>query len=82
MGAKYYNKHAEVLVRRMYKFYPAKVLGCLGDGGAILTNNEKIYEIAHSMRDREDKFGVYSHGEETQDSIIYKRVFKYSVTPL
>jgi dTDP-4-amino-4,6-dideoxygalactose transaminase len=24
-------------------FYPAKVLGCFGDGGAVLTNNKDIY---------------------------------------
>ena len=29
-------------------FFPAKPLGCYGDGGAIFTNNEEIYEIANS----------------------------------
>jgi dTDP-4-amino-4,6-dideoxygalactose transaminase len=29
-------------------FFPAKPLGCYGDGGALFTDNEKIYEIAHS----------------------------------
>jgi dTDP-4-amino-4,6-dideoxygalactose transaminase len=32
-------------------FYPAKVLGCLGDGGAILTNDEEVYKKALSLRD-------------------------------
>lgn len=26
-----------------YSFYPAKILGCYGDGGAIATNNEAVY---------------------------------------
>ena len=26
-----------------YSFYPAKILGCYGDGGAIATNNEELY---------------------------------------
>lgn len=32
-------------------FYPAKVLGCLGDGGAVLTNDEQIYQNILSVRD-------------------------------
>jgi dTDP-4-amino-4,6-dideoxygalactose transaminase len=32
-------------------FYPAKILGCFGDGGAILTNNEKIYSKLFKLRD-------------------------------
>ena len=29
-------------------FFPAKPLGCYGDGGAIFTNDQEIYEIANS----------------------------------
>lgn len=32
-------------------FYPTKNLGCMGDGGAILTQNETIYNHAKSLRD-------------------------------
>jgi dTDP-4-amino-4,6-dideoxygalactose transaminase len=32
-------------------FYPAKVLGCFGDGGAILTNDEDIYRKLVLVRD-------------------------------
>ena len=32
-------------------FYPAKVIGSLGDGGAIITNNDKLNEYARSVRD-------------------------------
>ena len=28
-------------------FYPAKVAGCLGDGGAILTNNDELAKLAN-----------------------------------
>lgn len=31
-------------------FYPAKPLGCYGDGGAIFTNNEEHYKILTSIR--------------------------------
>ena len=32
-------------------FYPAKVVGCLGDGGALITNNDKLAKFAKSVRD-------------------------------
>ena len=32
-------------------FYPAKVVGCLGDGGALLTNNDELAIFAKSTRD-------------------------------
>ena len=32
-------------------FYPAKVLGCLGDGGAVVTNDEAVYERMCQLRD-------------------------------
>jgi dTDP-4-amino-4,6-dideoxygalactose transaminase len=32
-------------------FYPAKVLGCFGDGGAVITNDAEIYEQLYQMRD-------------------------------
>lgn len=31
-------------------FYPAKVLGCLGDGGAVVTNDDSIYERMCQLR--------------------------------
>lgn len=33
-----------------FSFYPAKVLGCPGDAGALVTNNKKIYEFAMEFR--------------------------------
>lgn len=32
-------------------FYPAKTLGCLGDGGCILTNDDEVYEMVKLYRD-------------------------------
>ena len=40
-------------------FYPAKVLGCFGDGGAIVTNDPEVFEHAVSLCD----FGRNSTGE-------------------
>ena len=30
-------------------FYPAKVLGCLGDGGAVITNDDGVHECAMEL---------------------------------
>lgn len=44
-----------------YSFYPAKTLGCFGDGGAIVTNDDSIYHILYEMRDHgRDKQGNYN----------------------
>ncbi len=32
-------------------FYPAKVLGCFGDGGAVITQDDRIYERIYQLRD-------------------------------
>ena len=33
-----------------FSFYPTKNLGCLGDGGAIITNNPEYYEKVQALR--------------------------------
>ncbi|MGA8026510.1 MAG: DegT/DnrJ/EryC1/StrS family aminotransferase [Bryobacteraceae bacterium] len=42
-------------------FYPAKVLGCLGDGGAVTTNDQAAYERVYELRD---------HGRNTKGDIV------------
>lgn len=42
-------------------FYPAKVLGCLGDGGAAITNDEAVYERIYQLRD---------HGRSTSGEVV------------
>jgi dTDP-4-amino-4,6-dideoxygalactose transaminase len=40
-------------------FYPAKVLGCLGDGGAVVTNSKSVFEHSSELC----SFGRNSAGE-------------------
>ena len=40
-------------------FYPAKLLGCFGDGGAVFTNDDGVYERLYQLRDH----GRDHHGE-------------------
>ena len=44
LGSKYKGKHAGTFgLASSISLYPAKILGCFGDGGLILTNNLKLY---------------------------------------
>lgn len=50
-GAIYNNKKAGNLGDASgFSFYPGKNLGCLGDGGAITTNNEELGQKLHALR--------------------------------
>ena len=52
LGAYYKKKHAGTFgYGGCFSFYPAKILGCLGDGGAVITNNKSIYEKILALRD-------------------------------
>lgn len=44
-----------------FSFYPAKILGCSGDGGAVITNSEQIAEKVRLLRD---------HGQKTKTEIV------------
>jgi UDP-2-acetamido-2-deoxy-ribo-hexuluronate aminotransferase len=43
-------------------FFPAKPLGCYGDGGMIFTNNEELYSILRSIR-------VHGQGSDKYDNV-------------
>lgn len=52
LGAKQYNKKAGTFGQGgCFSFYPAKVLGCFGDGGAVITNSQQIYKRILLLRD-------------------------------
>lgn len=52
LGSKFKNRAAGTFGRAAcISFYPAKVLGCLGDGGAVLTNDDEIYRLLLLLRD-------------------------------
>ncbi|HCM84365.1 MAG TPA: DegT/DnrJ/EryC1/StrS aminotransferase family protein [Alphaproteobacteria bacterium] len=63
-GATYKNNRRTGSMGRFAttSFFPAKPLGCYGDGGAILTNNENDIEILHSLR-------VHGQGTDKYDNV-------------
>jgi dTDP-4-amino-4,6-dideoxygalactose transaminase len=67
-GAKYKNNFPETLVHASAtSFYPGKNLGALGDGGAILTNDE---DIAAKAKEKRNYGSVikYSHNSIGENS--------------
>lgn len=51
IGARYKGRHVNTFGDAgCLSFFPTKNLGCFGDGGMILTNNEKVYEMSKVLR--------------------------------
>ncbi len=62
LGSKFKGKMAGTFgLAGTISFYPAKTLGCLGDGGAILTNDEEMYHKMNLLRD---------HGRDEKGEIV------------
>jgi len=62
LGASFNDKKAGAIgYTGCFSFYPAKILGCFGDGGALTTNNEEVAEKARLLRD---------HGQKTKTEIL------------
>ncbi|MFH1509920.1 MAG: DegT/DnrJ/EryC1/StrS family aminotransferase [Candidatus Nealsonbacteria bacterium] len=62
LGAKFNGKSAGSFgLTGCFSFYPAKILGSYGDGGAIVTDSEEIAEKVRLLRD---------HGQETKTKIV------------
>ena len=62
LGAKYKGKEAGSFgIAGCFSFYPAKSLGCFGDGGAVVTNSFQMAEKIKLLR---------NHGQKTKKKIV------------
>lgn len=62
LGSKFKGKCAGTFgVASCISFYPAKVLGCLGDGGSVLTNDNEVYQNLLLLRD---------HGRDENGDVV------------
>lgn len=61
-----------------FSFYPGKNLGCFGDGGMLVTNNEEIYKKASLLRDhgRSGKYIHKLHGHNFRLDAIQAAILK------
>jgi dTDP-4-amino-4,6-dideoxygalactose transaminase len=64
-----------------YSFYPTKNLGCMGDGGAIITNSDDIAEHANVLRNygqseryHHPELGMNSRLDEMQAALLSIRM--------
>lgn len=52
LGSRFRDRYAGTFgIAGVFSFYPAKILGCLGDGGAVVTNNDALAEKVRLLRD-------------------------------
>ena len=85
LGSKYRGQCAGTFgAASAISFFPAKVLGCLGDGGAVVTNNDGIHDRVSQLRDhgrRADgeivSWGLNSRLDNLQAAILDARLKKY-----
>jgi dTDP-4-amino-4,6-dideoxygalactose transaminase len=86
LGATYKGDHVGSFGKAgTISFYPAKTLGCFGDGGAILTNDDKMYKEMMILRDhgrnpegRVVAWGLNSRLDNLQAAILNYRLSQYT----
>ena len=65
-GAEYHGKKSGSLMPddgiAATSFFPAKPLGCYGDGGAVFTNDDRLHDIMDSLR-------VHGKGSDKYDNV-------------
>ena len=85
LGSRFKGKHAGTFgIAGSFSFFPAKVLGCLGDGGGVVTDNSEIFEKIYQLHDhgRDTSGDIKSWGRNSrldnlQAAILNKRFARY-----
>jgi dTDP-4-amino-4,6-dideoxygalactose transaminase len=85
LGSRFQGRAAGTFgVASAISFFPAKTLGCLGDGGAILTNSDDVYERVVQLRDHGRgsdgeivSWGLNSRLDNLQAAILDFRLASY-----
>lgn len=84
-GAKYKNKKSGACtVAAGTSFYPAKPLGCYGDGGAIFTNDDQLHLAMKEIREHgsekryyHTRLGVNARLDTIQCAILLSKLERY-----
>lgn len=85
LGSKYKGRNAGTFgAWGSFSFYPAKVLGCFGDGGAVVTNDDEVAEQLSLLRDhgrnKDGKvvaWGTNSRLDNLQAAILHFKIKHY-----
>jgi dTDP-4-amino-4,6-dideoxygalactose transaminase len=82
LGSRYKDRQAGTFgVASAISFYPAKNLGCLGDGGAVLTNDDEVYQNLVLLRDhgRDEEGDVVMWGLNTRLDNLQAAILDYKL---
>lgn len=80
LGSRFKGKHAGTFGNAAaISFFPAKVLGCLGDGGALITNDFSIWDKAYQLHDhgRDVDGEIRSWGRNSRLDNIQAAILNY-----
>lgn len=85
LGSKFKGRFAGTFGKAgTFSFYPAKVLGCFGDGGGLVTNDDEVADMVTMLRDhgrREDgeirMWGFNSRLDNMQAAILNFQLATY-----
>jgi dTDP-4-amino-4,6-dideoxygalactose transaminase len=85
LGSKFKNRHAGTFgIAGCISFFPAKVLGCFGDGGAVITNDgtvfDKVFQLHDHGRDSEGNvkgWGRNSRLDNLQAAFLHAKLMNY-----
>ncbi|MDB3914690.1 DegT/DnrJ/EryC1/StrS family aminotransferase [Alphaproteobacteria bacterium] len=80
LGSMYNNKKAGTFGHAgVISFFPAKVLGSLGDGGAVITNSEEAYDKIFQLHDhgRDPNGDVKSWGRNSRLDNLQAAILDY-----
>jgi dTDP-4-amino-4,6-dideoxygalactose transaminase len=86
LGSRYRGKAAGTFgVASAISFFPAKLLGCLGDGGAVIASDARIAERVRQLRDHGKRadgevvsWGLNSRLDNLQAAILAHRLARFT----
>lgn len=82
LGSKFREKNAGTFgIASAISFYPAKVLGCFGDGGALITNDKEIFHKTYQLHDhgRDIDGEIKSWGRNSRLDNIQAAILSYNL---
>lgn len=88
LGSRYKGQYAGTFgLAGTFSFYPAKILGCFGDGGALVTNDDEVARLTRLYRDHGrnpatgevEQWGLNSRLDNLQAAILDVQFRDYQV---